>query len=81
MDDVVEMSDELRWISLVSSGDPIIHMWINPHRYRSGQWLYENSISDKAEGPKAKEHNTQPINNYPPALNNAISRSSMRVSC
>ena len=28
MDDVVEMSDELRWISLVSSGDPIIHMWI-----------------------------------------------------
>ena len=27
--DVVEMSDELRWISLVSSGDPIIHMWIS----------------------------------------------------
>ena len=22
------MGDELRWISLVSSGDPIIHMWI-----------------------------------------------------
>ena len=39
------------------------------------------SISDKAEGPKAKEHNTQLMNNYPPALNNAISRSSMRVSC
>ena len=38
-------------------------------------------ISDKAEGPKAKEHNTQLMNNYPPALNNAISRSSMRVSC
>ena len=24
----VEMADELRWISLVSSGDPIIHMWV-----------------------------------------------------
>ena len=23
------MSDELRWISLASSGDPIIHMWID----------------------------------------------------
>ena len=25
----MEMDDELRWISLVSSGDPIIHMWIS----------------------------------------------------
>ena len=23
-----EVGDKLRWISLVSSGDPIIHMWI-----------------------------------------------------
>ena len=23
-----EVGDELRWISLVSSGDPVIHMWI-----------------------------------------------------
>jgi len=26
---LMAMGDELRWISLVSSGDPIIHMWIS----------------------------------------------------
>jgi hypothetical protein len=33
---------------------------------------------EKDEGPRAKEHNTQIMNHYPPALNDDISRSSMR---
>ena len=32
---VVMMGDELRWISLASSGDPIIHMWIIKGKYCS----------------------------------------------
>ena len=31
------MGDELRWISLVSSGDPVIHMWISIHHFL--KWL------------------------------------------
>ena len=39
MDDVMEMGDELRWISLGRSGDPIIHMWIT-FRHRLGSTCF-----------------------------------------
>jgi hypothetical protein len=68
-DDAVEMGDELRWISLASSGDPIIHMWIKAkstriaeleaHRRQTGENKGIRGFNRRAHFTRQETHFTR----------------------